>query len=238
MRNFPVTPSLGRSTAQQSPKVELVVVCEGKNTEPEYLKECARYYGAGTVRLRPISAAGVPLTLMKAAIAEKQILLENFQKYKDSFEGCFKVWAVFDRDMHPNIPQALELARRFGIEVAFSNPCFELWPLLHLEDFGAQLDRHALQSRLRSKMPSYDHKDRALIDFELIKHQFSDAYVRARVHSTAREQEQSKLGNPSTTVNVLVRKIIENGKHANRAMLELLDKIPANPSTPQKPQNF
>ena len=130
--------------------------------------------------------------------------------------------------MHPNIPQALELARVFGIEVAFSNPCFELWPLLHLEDFGAQLDRHALQSRLASKMPGYDHKDGALIDFQLIKHQFSNAYVRARKHNIARENEQSRLGNPSTTVNVLVRKIIENGKHANREMLKLLDTLPSN----------
>lgn len=234
MRDLPATPSLDRSTTQQLPKVELVVVCEGKNTEPEYLRECVSYYGAGTVRLRPISAAGVPLTLMRAAIAEKQTLLEKYQQSKDSFEGCFKVWAVFDRDIHPNIPQALELARIFGIEVAFSNPCFELWPLLHLEDFGAQLGRHALQSRLRSKMPGYDHRDGALIDFELIKNQFSDAYLRARRHNIAREQEGCPLDNPSTTVSVLIRKIIENGKRANREMLKFLVTLPSNPSPSPK----
>lgn len=234
MRNFPASPSLNRSAALQSPKVELVVVCEGANTEPEYLKECARYYGAGTVRLRLISAAGVPLTLVKAAIAEKEALLEIYRKQKDSFVGCFKVWAVFDRDIHPGVPEALELARVFGIEVAFSNPCFELWPLLHLEDFGAQLGRHALQSRLKSKMPAYNHEDGALIDFELIKDKFPDAFIRARRHNIAREQELRPLDNPSTTVGMLVRKIIENGKHANRCLLQFLDALPTNPSPLQK----
>ena len=233
MRIFPTAPTLNRTTAQRLPRVELVVVCEGKNTEPEYLKECARYYGAGTVRLRPIAAAGVPLTIVKAAINEKATLVDNHRKNKDSFEGCFKVWAIFDRDIHPNVPQALALARKFGIEVAFSNPCFELWPLLHLEEFGTQLGRHALQSRLKSKMPGYDHNDGALINFELIKHRFSEAYIRAKLHITARESERCPQGNPSTSVGILVRKIIENGKHANREMLKILDELPANSSSPR-----
>lgn len=235
MRDFPAARNLQRSSSQQSPRWELVIVCEGKNTEPQYFEECVRYYGAGTVRLQVMPAAGVPLTLIKAAIAVKNDLVQSHRKNGDSFDACFRVWAVFDRDAHPYVSQALELAKRFSIDVAFSNPCFELWPLLHLEDFGAQLDRHALQSRLESKMPGYDHADGALIDFELIKDQFPDAYIRARRHNLNREEELSPLSNPSTTVGVLVRKIIENGKYANREMLKFLDSIPANPSVPQKP---
>lgn len=235
MRNFPISRNLLRSSSQQSPRWELVIVCEGKNTEPQYFEECVRYYGAGTVRLHVEPAAGVPLTLVKTAIAVRDDLLERYRLNGDSFDACFRVWAVFDRDAHPNVAQALQLAKLFDVDVAFSNPCFELWPLLHLEDFGAQLHRHALQSKLQSMMPGYDHNDGALIDFELIKHKFPDAYIRARRHNTSREQERNPLSNPSTTVGVLVRKIIENGKHANREMLKFLDSIPANPSLPNKP---
>jgi RloB-like protein len=228
MRRFPAASSLSRSTQQRSPKVELVIVCEGANTEPDYFEDCARHYGAGTVRLKVLPAAGVPLTLVKTAIAEREDLLQKYRRNKDSFEACFRVWAVFDRDAHPHVAQAIALADQFGVDVAFSNPCFELWPLLHLEDFGAQLGRHAVQSRLKAKMPSYNHQAGARIDFEAIKDRFVDAYVRAHAHAAAREAEQVPLGNPSTSVGVLVRKIMENGKLADAGLQSMLKLLPPN----------
>ncbi|CRK52624.1 hypothetical protein RHCRD62_40511 [Rhodococcus sp. RD6.2] len=34
---------------------------------------------------------------------------------------------------------ALRTALREGIRVAFSNPCFEVWPILHLSDHRAAI---------------------------------------------------------------------------------------------------
>ena len=45
-----------------------------------------------------------------------------------------EIWCVFDIDEHPNVPQAVEEARQVGVEVAVSNPCFELWLVLHIRD--------------------------------------------------------------------------------------------------------
>jgi len=228
VRNLPSSPKLSAKAIARPPRVELVIVCEGANTEPAYFKDCATHYGAGTVRLKLITAAGVPLTLVKGAIQERQNLINQRKRYKDSFDSCFRVWAVFDRDDHPNVAEALALAECFGIDVAFSNPCFELWPVLHLVDFGAQMGRHALQAYLKTLMPTYDHQDRALIDFGLIKDRFVDAYVRALKHNLAREEEQGAFGNPSTTVCTLVRKIVENGKFSNQALVALLNQLPRN----------
>lgn len=232
MRRFPEAKSLTRSTSQRPPRVEIVIVCEGANTEPRYFEDCARYYGSGTIRLNLITAAGVPMTLVKAAIALRMQKLDEYRRNKDSFDACFRVWAVFDRDEHPCALDAIKLAREYDVDVAFSNPCFELWPILHLKDFGAQLGRHELQSYLTSIMPSYDHKSGAWIDFDQIRQGFSSAYRRAQKHSHDRELENADFGygNPSTTVGVLVRKIIENGKYANREMLNILDELPPNPS--------
>jgi len=122
------------------------------------------------------------------------------------------VWAVFDCDEHPKISEAMELAAKHRVDVAFSNPCFELWPLLHLEDYGAQDGRQSLQSRLAQLMPSYKHDQEALVDFDQIKDEVMVAVERARKHVRARDLEACPLGNPSTTVGELVLKIIQNGK--------------------------
>jgi len=45
-----------------------------------------------------------------------------------------EIWCVFDHDNHPDLNAALGLARNAGIKVAFSNPCIELWFILHFQD--------------------------------------------------------------------------------------------------------
>jgi hypothetical protein len=40
---------------------------------------------------------------------------------------------------HPRLKEALDLARRHGVQVAVSNPCFELWLVLHSQGCTAWL---------------------------------------------------------------------------------------------------
>lgn len=211
MKELPPAPSIKRKFGFASPKVEIVVACEGKNTERRYLEACKDAYGAGMVRMRFLPITGVPMTVVQAAIEEREILLEARRRSKDTFD-VFRVWAVFDRDVHPKVQEALALAKENKIDVAFSNPCFEIWPLLPLIDYGAQDDRHAVQARLKIEMPSYDHENGAIVDFTLIKDRFPIAYERAKTHNANRESEGVPLGCPSTTVGELVKKIAENGK--------------------------
>ncbi len=213
MKKPPPAPSISRRSSFAPPKVEIVVSCEGKVTERRYLEDCKEEYGSGLVRLRFLPITGVPLTVVQAAVDERNRLLSERRRSKDSFD-VFRVWAVFDRDAHPHVDQALELAKNNKIDVAFSNPCFEVWPLLHLIDYGSQDGRHAVQSRLSAVMPSYDHEHGATIDFQAIKDYFPIAYERASRHNATREAEGEPLGCPCTTVGELVRKIVENGKGA------------------------
>jgi RloB-like protein len=213
-RQFPKTPRLDQSVGRVKPKVELVIVCEGRNTEPQYFKDCIAHYSAGMVRLALVVGAGVPKTLVDRAINERKKLIAKQKASQDSFDLCFRVWAVFDRDAHPGIPEAFESARLNSIDVGFSDPCFELWPILHLEDYGAQDGRAQLQSRLAGLMSNYDHQHGALIDFPQIQGNFSVAHARAKAHLKARVAEDCPLENPSTTVGDLVLKIIQNGKKA------------------------
>ena len=213
MRNFPKTPSLTRKTQTTAPKVALHIVCEGKNTEPKYFEDCVAFYGAGLVSLELVRGAGVPITIVETAIARKEQLRKKYKKNPTGFESCYRVWAVFDRDAHPGIPQALQLASANKIDIAFSDPCFELWPLLHIVDYGGQDDRHALQRRLSAEMDGYHHEDGAHINFDLIKDNFHIAQARANNLVQARVNEGAALTRPSTNVDELVLKVIQNGKH-------------------------
>lgn len=208
---LPDPPGLQRKSAFVEPKVEIVIACEGKVTEKNYLNRCKSEYGAGMVQLRWLPITGVPLTVVNAAVEERLRLIEQARKSKDSFD-VFRVWAVFDRDAHPYVPEALMLAEQHGIDVAFSNPCFELWPLLHLEDYGGVEGRHKVQDRLNAKMASYHHDKSPVVDFEAIKDQFPDAYKRAQCLNQARRDDGDAFGCPTTTVGELVKKIIDNGR--------------------------
>ena len=207
----PAAPSLRRKVDFTNPKVELVVACEGEVTERHYIDQCKRAYGAGLVKVRWLPVTGVPMTVVRAAVQERQRLLRRARTTRDSFE-VFRVWAVFDRDAHPEVSHAIEFATAHGVDVAFSDPCFEIWPLLHLCDYGSVLDRYKVQRLLRDLMPAYDHVKSPMIDFDAIKDRFPIAYERAQKLSRARAAEGDPYGCPSTTVGVLVQKIIDNGK--------------------------
>ena len=56
--------------------------------------------------------------------------------------GVYSTWTSI-----LELPRAFDLARRHQISVAVSNPCIELWFVLHFEDHRAWIDRHAVQMK-------------------------------------------------------------------------------------------
>ena len=55
-------------------------------------------------------------------------------------------WCVIDVDQHANLVPAVEKAIANGISVAVSNPCVELWFILHFQDQTAEIDRKWAQA--------------------------------------------------------------------------------------------
>ena len=76
----------------------------------------------------------MPKTLVERAVAMKREAALEAKRKKDENLKYDQVWCVFDIDEHPFVPEAKQQARDNGIEVAISNPCFELWALLHFRD--------------------------------------------------------------------------------------------------------
>ena len=181
--------SLRRRRPSREPLPRILVVCEGEVTEKEYLSYL-RQAERIPVELR-IVAGGTPKTLI-----EKAVQLRH--------DGHFdQVWCVFDIDEHPKIADAKQQARDNGIDLIVSNPCFDLWILLHYQELRRHTHRHKVQSLCRTHIDGYGKSPPCE---ELLK-----LYPQAEKRATALEKWHATRGteghNPSTNAHWLVAKI-------------------------------
>ena len=190
-------------THKNRPLVARVVICtEGISTEGEYLKVFNDSYGKPGARLVPILVGGDPGAVVKRAIEEKQKIKGDSSAKRDS------VWAMFDRDAHPRFGEAKDLARRKNIGLAVSDPCFELWGVLHYQNQDGPIDRSECQRQLESLCREYSRKSGKVFADEItISDNYMNAVARAKQLLINRERERCPEGNPSTTVHHLTEHI-------------------------------
>ncbi|MEV8630381.1 RloB family protein [Streptosporangium sp. NPDC051023] len=118
--DVPTGRRLGVNRAQKV----VTVVCEGE-TEGDYLRFLEDRFGREKrFHINPYtrSKGFKPLGAVEYAVEKQKEL------YKAEREN---VWVIFDRDEHFDIEQAVTLARKNKIKVAFSHPSFDLWLWLH-----------------------------------------------------------------------------------------------------------
>jgi hypothetical protein len=131
---------------------------------------------------------------------------------RDSFQEKDQIWAVFDRDTHPKVAETIKRADAAGILVAYSNPCFELWLVLHYRNHDAPESHRNMQKILRGLMPGYNPNGSKKVAFDQICNSVELAESRAEALEKRRRTERNSAGNPSTTVYKLTREIRKHGK--------------------------
>jgi len=211
-RRFPKDRKLGRKAATRRPRLKLIIVCEGANTEPHYLKEFAHAHRNELVEIDIVPAAGVPFSVVDKCVSHNKGLKRLARKSGDSFAEAYEVWGVFDIDEHPRIADTKARARDTGVHLAISNPCIELWALLHFGDQDAHIHRHDLQRRLTTLMPGYEHNKRAIFDYAQMRPNYAEALQRSKRLRKRRSQADDAGGNPSTDLDLLLELIAENGR--------------------------
>lgn len=150
--------TLKRKVATRKPRKTLVVFCEGERTEPEYLnalkrKPSVREVAAVDLRVQTGQGGFVPRTLVAMAI-------ESLERATDEDAEIDEFWCVFDVEWprnHPGLEEAVKQARANGVKLAVSNPCFEVWLILHFQDQGAWLDNNQAR-RLRRQLDGSNDK--------------------------------------------------------------------------------
>src|SRR5262249_29843778 len=95
----------------------------------------------------------VPRTLVSMAIEARERAIDEDAEI-DEF------WCVFDVEWprnHPGLDDAVKQANSNGIKLAVSNPCFEVWLILHFRDQAAWLDNNEAR-RLRRQLDGSSDK--------------------------------------------------------------------------------
>ena len=198
------TPNLKRKNPRLEPKRRFSLFCEGENTETEYFKAIRRICSSTLISVETHGGVGVPYT-----IATKAIEHAKLRRKKDSYEERDQVWAIFDRDEHPRFKEAVMKCEEQNVGVGRSNPCFELWLILHEQDYDRAEDRHAMQKRLAQLRPEYDPDGSKTPDCADLVKRVEAAEQRGEQQLRNRESGGDPYGNPSTTVGRLTRAIRE-----------------------------
>ncbi|MGW3162826.1 RloB family protein [Streptomyces sp. NPDC001142] len=147
----PAPPPPADSRAQQV----VYVGCEGESTEPDYLNYLNERFGDGSrtgkqpFRIQPV--------YVKNGLTPSRVVADVQEKAQED-----EAWALFDRDQHHDIPEALRLAAEKKTEVCFSHPSFDLWLLLHFQAFGGRRSGSSedVVKALRQAEPAFQNFDK------------------------------------------------------------------------------
>ncbi|QMU68141.1 RloB family protein [Streptacidiphilus sp. P02-A3a] len=116
--------TLGRAVNSREPRERLLVVCGAKVTERDYIQ------GLCSVVRNP----AVSVKVIEHPRSPSQVVAYAAQYARTTGEEYDQTWCVLDVDQFVDIDQAQADADAENIHIALSNPCFELWLILHFAD--------------------------------------------------------------------------------------------------------
>lgn len=169
-----------------------LAICEGE-TEKSYVELLRRHYRVPVTIKTRVSGNSINSRLVDQYIRELGV---------GSAEEC-RVFCIYDADVQP----VVERLQSLGGTVILTNPCFELWYILHSVEHRHPVDSDEVIKMLKDSHPVWEKymKGRLTADqSELLMTNSSDAVRRA-----------SKLtwpGNPSSNMGAFIE-ALENLKN-------------------------
>lgn len=185
----------------------ILLVVEGRRnkTESLYFHHYNTTQNQYTIRIVPGNETDPVKMVNRAVIAS-------------SDEGCDmefgdRVYCVFDTDTDQAKQEAIDRAARIAeshnVELILSNPCFEVWYVLHYKATSRQFaSNEEVLRELRRQMPNYDKN----VDvFAQLSDRTNDAIHNARMLETHHDKAGNRRSmdrNPSTDVYRIVELLI------------------------------
>lgn len=140
-----------------------LIVCEGEKTEPNYFKSLIGFRNSSVISVDIEGAGTGTVRLVKDAIDIKN---SSFNKYD-------RVWTVFDKDSFNDFNDAISLANKNNINVAWSNEAFELWYVLHFQYLDTAVTRKQyidiINRHFRGLIPGFKYKKNTKDFYQILR---------------------------------------------------------------------
>jgi len=199
---------LKRARASRDLNKMFLVVCEGEKTEPRYFEDVRRCERIRGITVKCVGLGIDPVGIVTMAERLRSERSRAARKYGDVMFD--EVWAVFDMNHNPvtNIRRAMGIAEKSDIHIALSDPCFEVWLLLHHQEQRAFIRSEEVA---RAIMLIYPHYDKYLPYERYLSGRCHIAMTRAE----ALEREHQMVGkgtNPSSGAWRTIRSFLDNAR--------------------------
>jgi RloB-like protein len=206
--------NLKRKQNTRDERKMLIIACEDSVSAPLYF----RAIFSDLIRNHAISAKSLVIPDHKhtnpTGVLQDLLSYPNYQDFDHK-------WIVIDRDEErtkvgsdnnksghalEDFNQSISNAHSNGIKVAYSNPCFEIWYLLHFEYTSAPIDRKQLVTQLEHK---YQYAKNKLF-VQVLNQELQDKAIKNSerlIQSWIEINGTTNFAtdNPSTTVHDLVK---------------------------------
>jgi RloB-like protein len=182
---------LRRRGPVREPRPVWLILCEGTVTERLYLRDLQ---SRTAVQLVVEPCSGNPLTKIQQAK----------KRWKENPGVWERVWCVTDVDDHTEEVKRAEASIRDlkWLNLAISNPCIELWALLHFEDQFAWISSKSAQDRFEKHCPGYLRK----------KHLPAKQLFEREHKALERARKLTPGANPSTGIPDLIEALLAEGR--------------------------
>lgn len=139
----------------------IIIAAEGQKTEKEYFEAVAEKYYNPRIHVKVLER--------KHSASDPKHVLEQLNHFRSEYaiqREYDELWLVIDIDRWgaKKLSEVAELCSQKDYRLAVSNPCFELWLLLHLKSLDAY-DQKTLDEFRVNK----GNKNRTQLELELVK---------------------------------------------------------------------
>lgn len=189
-------------------KKRVLIVCEGKKTEPNYLKEFVDKHKLHNVKI--VGSGTTPSKVITCAMEKKNNEIELG-------EGFDEIFCVFDRDNHSDFESACQKAKQLNFTLIRSNPCFEYWLILHFiysrKPFvssggrtpSKNCENHVNQQFKKNNLGEY--KKNSNNTYSKLENYISTAIKNSK--QSLSDAKKTKTFNPSTEFHKLIESIYD-----------------------------
>lgn len=185
----------------------ILIVCEDSKSAPSYFEFLRDKWSIEAAQILIVGkeCGSDPVSVVQYAIDAKK---NNIKLSRRSPELKYdQIWCVIDRDRHPNLNDALDRARHNLIQIALSEPCLEIWFLLHYRyTTKPYINYDDLRNDLKAHISNYDKGKVPNATLHPLLNTAKSNAKKLRKHC-----KETNVQNPSTQIDRLVIQL-ENAK--------------------------